>query len=359
MKSNAKILVVGSSGAMGSLIARELKRKASIGIALGDYDAGRGMRAARELSADFRLVDARDRRSLAAAVRGFDLVVVALNQEKPLVQEACADAGAKSLDIAASRGHLDRTRALFEGREGEPPLALMLAGFFPGLSGLLLRKAVEEFSAVDRVGVSLLQSRNAQAGASGIRDMLGIVSSRPAGSPRSAVFPLEKVAVPSRGATLPFGAVDHVEAAAARSFLPGAEIVYRTAWDSEPFTQLVALLARLGIVDRIVERGSPALLRAMAAHDPRKSENAAVVVEVEGTRAEGPARRTAWLDAFSDYGTTAKAAVALAMFSLRSNLSGVHFPFEIAGLDEVLQEIGDDRIRAGCAPSQGAAAPIA
>lgn len=54
--------------------------------------------------------------------------------------------------------------------------SVIMSGFFPGLSGLMVKKAISPFDEVTEVNVALLQNTNAKAGVAGIVDMLKIIA---------------------------------------------------------------------------------------------------------------------------------------------------------------------------------------
>jgi saccharopine dehydrogenase-like NADP-dependent oxidoreductase len=345
-----RTLVVGASGELGGTICQVLLNMygATVEIVVGDYDARRGASTAARLCAAFEQTDTTDEKALQRSVASVDSVVVAASLRDVSIHRICATLGVPCIDVTA---FLDRVREVAAALDGlvdiRAPI-VMTAGFFPGLSGLLPPHAASQFQSIDELDVVLLQNTNARAGASGIRDMLTIVStplSTPVGVARIPGFSMRaRVVRPQTGEVKTVRRIAHDEAKLLGERLHGQEPRYWTAWDRESFNRLVAMLIRVGVVGRIVKRWSNDRIDRFARHDPRKPEDASIVVRVRGERGGQSEDYSIELSTFSDYRTTALVVAALASIVRNSSRTGLVIPSDVCTLDEVLATIDDDRL---------------
>jgi saccharopine dehydrogenase-like NADP-dependent oxidoreductase len=178
MKNAPTILVVGASGTLGKLICREVLRifGQTVTLLVGDYNSERGTALATSLGeqAEFRYINAVESDSIIKALQGASCVIVAMNQTHPLIQLHCVEASVHCIDVAASAELLEQVRQFHDKAVAQNVTLAMYSGFFPGLSGMLVQQMTTEFSQIDEVNVGLLFSANAQAGFSGILQMIEI-----------------------------------------------------------------------------------------------------------------------------------------------------------------------------------------
>ena len=107
-----RIMVVGASGVLGNLICHEVLRLFNLKIQLiiTDYDRERGKRLAdgfgRQVQfCHFMLGDNERINQVLADVDG---VVIALKQEKPLIQKACIEQGVLCVDVTPFYEFVDK-----------------------------------------------------------------------------------------------------------------------------------------------------------------------------------------------------------------------------------------------------------
>ena len=136
----SSILVLGASGGLGQHICREVIRQFGPGaLAVGDYKPARGQQTAQRLGegVSFVHVDAHDPHSLCAALQDdVSAVVVAVQQREPLAQIACIEAGISCLDVTVQPDFIAQVRQL-----DAPAVSIVMAGLFPGLSGVMAKRA--------------------------------------------------------------------------------------------------------------------------------------------------------------------------------------------------------------------------
>jgi saccharopine dehydrogenase (NAD+, L-lysine-forming) len=156
-------LILGGYGNTGRLIARLLLQESDVHVVL----AGRSLeRAAAEVAAldaafgagraSARRVDAADRSSVAVALAGVDLVVVASSTAEHVetVARAAIDAGIDYLDVQYSTAKLAKLRALQSEIEQAGLCFITDGGFHPGLPAALVRYAAGQLDRLEsaRVG---------------------------------------------------------------------------------------------------------------------------------------------------------------------------------------------------------------
>lgn len=215
-------------------------------------------------------------------------------------------------------------------------------GFFPGLSGLMIKKAISGFSKITEVNVGLLQNPNAKVGVSGIIDMLKIISqdiyfSNGDQKHKIAGFTNKRNMIFSE----PFNQktvrlIEHTEKIIISKMYQIENINYWTAWNNNIFNKLISLLKRLGVIEWITQSKNSQFISKFVKHNPNQSEDVSLSVEVTGILNNQKHIKTLTLSTFSDYHTTAMFTAALAKISTQREFTGVVFPFEITDLDEIL-----------------------
>lgn len=352
MNTAPKILVAGASGVLGQLICREVIRifNPNVDLFVGDYCAERGQRTAMEFHADFRYTPIDDEDALARSFAGMDLVIVAFNQREPIIQKVCIERSIKCIDLTAFDDGVSRVEELHEERPDSDSAIVMLAGFFPGLSGLLVKKAVAEFSGVSEVNIALVQNTNAKAGASGVLDMLRIIS-----QPVEMMVQNEKVTIPGfrlkREINLPglnrkyhVRRINSAEKSLVASRLKLENVYYWTGWNSRLFNAFIALLKNLGVIKWIVDTWTKERATKLIKHNPLKTEETMLIAEVKGFLDNKPQNRMIVFKTFSDFETTAMVAAALSKIAIEKDLKGLLYPWDMTTLEEVLSIVDDHRM---------------
>ncbi|MEI2393147.1 saccharopine dehydrogenase NADP-binding domain-containing protein [Priestia megaterium] len=346
-----KIMVVGASGVLGRLVCNELIRiyANKLELIVTDYKLNREEELVNSINQNvkFQCVDVNSEQSLTSGLKNIDAVIVVLKQSTPLVQKICIERKILCIDVTPFASFVYKVDALNQEAIENKVGTIVMSGFFPGLSGLMVKKAVSKFENVTEVNVGLLQNTNAKAGISGIVDMLKIIN--------EDVVSEESIAV--RGFTqkrkMYFGnlftkkevkLINHAEKAFLQRELNIKNISYWTAWDSQLFNKQILLLKKLKLINLIYSFKKKQFLSKIVKHNPHKPETAFLTVEAKGCIGEKRYIRTLLLSTFSDYHLTAMVTAALTKIALKKGLAGRFFPFEIANIGEILFEINSKGI---------------
>lgn len=155
------ILILGGYGNTGTLLARWLLQETDARLVLAGRDLGKAGRLASELNQlspaegsprlSARLVDASDPASLAAALQGVDLLLVASStvQHVRQVAGAALDARIDYLDIQYSTYKVNVLKSMAVEIEKAGLCFITDGGFHPGLPAALVRYAAASFAALE------------------------------------------------------------------------------------------------------------------------------------------------------------------------------------------------------------------
>ena len=153
-------LIVGGYGSVGRTISRELTTAADGPSRL--YIAGRDGAKASAFAADLGgnvsgvAFDIRDTRSYAQVLKDVDQTVVCLDQSGTAFVEACLERGIDYVDVTASDECFRRIEALDDVARDTGATAMLSVGLAPGVTNLLAKRAIEQFSAVSAVRIGIL-----------------------------------------------------------------------------------------------------------------------------------------------------------------------------------------------------------
>ncbi|WP_158634048.1 saccharopine dehydrogenase NADP-binding domain-containing protein [Radiobacillus deserti] len=144
-----KIMVVGASGVLGKLVCIELLRifENQIKLIVTDYKAGRGKKLATSFNKEvqFQYLDVSDKESVKEAIKNVDIVVVGLKQKLPHIQKVCIENEILSIDVTPFYDFLEKVIELNQSAEKNNIGSVIMSGFFPGLSGLMIKNAISNF----------------------------------------------------------------------------------------------------------------------------------------------------------------------------------------------------------------------
>jgi saccharopine dehydrogenase-like NADP-dependent oxidoreductase len=338
-----KIMVVGASGVLGNLLCTELLRlfEDQIKIIVTDYKVERGEKLANSLNnSQFQYLDVTNEENVRQVVNNVDVVVVVLNQRFPHIQKACIENKIICIDVTPFYDFVEKVTKLNQSAEKQDIGSVVMSGFFPGLSGLMINKAILDFQEVTEVNVALLQNTNAKAGISGILDMLKIIS-------QPVIFHDKVLSGFTKKRNMYFinhhkekevRLINHSEKLLLKSRLTTAPIHYWTSWNSKTFNIQISILKKIGFIE-IIHKINNKFLSKVVKQNPNKNENAYLTVEVKGIKDNKERLKILSLSTFSDYHTTAMVAASLVKISLENELKGVVCPFEFTNLDELLSVI--------------------
>lgn len=343
-----KIMVVGASGVLGQLVCSELLRvfDSQISLIVTDYKIERGEKLANSFNTDvqFRYLDVTREENVKQAIKNIDIVVVVLKQKNPYIQKVCIENKILCIDVTPYYEFVDKVNELNEDAQNNDIGSVIMSGFFPGLSGLMVKKATSNFSKVTEVHVGLLQNTNAKAGISGIVDMLNIIA-QPVKLENNMISGFTKKRKMDFLHTLKQSEVrciDHSEKAILKETLGINSINYWTSWNVNTFNKLVSFLKQIGFIKNIHKYKD--FLSKVVKHNPHKNENIFLTVEVKGIIDNKETLKILTLSTFSDYHTTAMATASLAKIAQQKSVKGVVYPFEITDIDELLSEINSPKI---------------
>jgi len=349
-----RVLVVGAAGGVGRLICKEVMRLLKPGsLVVGDYKIGRAERFAKSLGKDvaFCHVDVRNQKSIDSAIENVHAVIVATLQKEPLIQIECLSHQIPCLDITIHQEFISKVNELDSQAKSKDTGLLLMAGLFPGLSGIIVKSAAEKMSSISSIDVGLLQNTKASVGASGLADMLRMFNQTAnlnMGSEKQQVpgFSAKKVMTFPE----PFGdkkmrRVSFIEEKIVSKKLKVSEVNFWTAFEKESFNLLVSALNKTGAF-KIFDQKNKGLKLAKIVNFLKKAgvsktETAGVMAIVSGQKDGQPYTSQITAMVPSDYGTTAMCAAAMTRLILDGNVvvKGVKYPFEVFSLDQLLDTI--------------------
>lgn len=353
MDIKTKIIVIGASGVLGGLICNEVNNLFGNDIILfvGDYHTTRGENTAQKFNAKFCETNINDIEKLSDSLSDMDLVIITINQQEPIIQSICIEKKLLCIDVTAFYSFTKKVQELYRNIKGDSkPTSLLMAGFFPGLSGLILQKAIKSFDSVDDVNISLVQNTNAKAGASGILDMLKIISQpviithKDIEIRKPGFLIKREIKLTALGKRYKLRLISHSEKSMIEEMYSVDNLHYWTAWNNAVFNTIISFLKRTSILKFITSRIKRETLKKIIKHDESKSEETVLIVDIKGYKNGIEYKKSFFIKTFSDYGTTAKTTAALAKVILAKKNQGACLPLEITNLDEILEIINNKRI---------------
>ncbi|MBV7390801.1 SDR family oxidoreductase [Enterococcus sp. ALS3] len=336
MKKN--ILVIGASGSLGFEICRSLHKvfDEKVTVLVGDYRKERGPKTVErleklEIAAKFIYTDFSEYKSLDDAInQPLDCVIVAVKQNKPVLQELCSIYSIPCIDLTAYGSFTNFVENVLPNN-GAP--SIMMAGFFPGLSGVLVHSAVSDFSEIQQVKVNLVQNKNAQVGLSGIEDMLKIIH-QPVGDAAHGFREVETINIKQR--TFKIRKIAHDEGAVLDEKLGIGLPTYQTGWNQNGFNHLVSFLLEYGLAEPLLKIAKKLKLKFNARHN---DERVYLEVEASGIKFQEQTTEKIQIEATSNYGITADFCALVTKKILNNRaIKGVKYPFQFMGL-EVLDQL--------------------
>jgi saccharopine dehydrogenase-like NADP-dependent oxidoreductase len=340
------ILIVGSGGVLGQLIVEEAIRVFGVGqIILPDYkivrlEAHKG-RIGKKYGKNPRtqVIDLRSIGSISEGLKDADIVLIAAQQADPLVQSKCLQMGINSIDCSVGQGCLEKTLHLDKANENQAT-QLVLAGLFPGLSGIMAAEMAHISTNREAVDVGLLQSANGTSGATGVADMLQIFNSD-AEHVYSGSTKRHKGFSAKREFCFPNGL--GCRTLRLSSFIEGRYLQekgfltnYWSAFDQEFLNKAISALRKLGLLQLIRYPAARRFASRLIAKPYRQAN------ERIGVYAGGSHSRLS-LVLPSDYGATAACVVSFAgvLEDGQYRSMGVKFPFEFISLHSMMDKLSE------------------
>ncbi|WP_428910008.1 saccharopine dehydrogenase NADP-binding domain-containing protein [Niallia sp. Krafla_26] len=246
-----KMMVVGASGVLGKLVCTELLRifENQINLIVTDYKAERGNELANSFdrNVNFQFLNIHDEENIKQVIKNVDIVVVVVKQRIPYIQKACIQNKILCIDVTPFYDFVEKVIVLNQSAEKNEVGSVIMSGFFPGLSGLMIKKAISDFQEVKEINVALLQNTNAKAGVSGILDMLNIIAQpvKLQNKVLSGFTKKRKMYFLNHPKDENVRLIDHSEKILLKEKLTTAPISYWTSWNSNGFNKLVSLLRKM------------------------------------------------------------------------------------------------------------------
>lgn len=346
-----KVLVVGASGVLGKLICEELFRifQHQVDLTITDYKEERGKQVAATFQnpVKFKYLDVSKEESIENAIKGSELVVVAVKQEAPLLQKICFRQQVDCIDVSPFGPFIEKIKEVYHASKTNAG-SMVMSGFFPGLSGLLAKRAISDFQIVHELHIGLLQHTNAKAGVSGILDMLTIiskqVSSETVNDFTSGFSKKRRMYFSSAHKEWEVRLIEHDEKKVLQHKLKTENIYYWTSWNQSYFNKLLSVIRQTGLIALFQKGNNKRVLSKLVKHNPNKNEDAYLSVQVKGLIDDKRCTKTVSLATLSDYHTTAMATAALAKIMDTKRVKGVAYPFEVTTLDELLATMNNRTI---------------
>lgn len=347
-----KVMVIGASGALGQLICKEVIRlfDQPLELIVTDYKDSRGKSFASSLKHDytiFKKLDIHSEAEIHKIIVNVDIVIVAIEQKRPMIQEICIEKQIVCIDVTPYQPFVDQILLLDRMCKNNQVASIVMSGFLPGLSGLMIKEGIRDFQKVEEVNIGLLQSTNAKTGGTGIVDMLSIVSS-PVALENQIItgFSYKKyMEFYNNNKQSKVRLIHHAEQKYVKEILKIDNLKYWTAWDQPMFNQIISLFNKTGFIHFITQARYKHTLSKYVKHNPRKTENAYLTVEIKGVSNHVKKSKRLQLVTFSDYYTTAMITAALSNILLKHHFSGVRFPFQVTNLNEIVEIMKSDKIR--------------
>jgi saccharopine dehydrogenase-like NADP-dependent oxidoreductase len=331
------ILVIGAAGELGRLISKEIidNYRLEWSLYIGDYKSERGKQLATEYGGTFSLIDLDNRKHMIILLQKIDAVIVAIKQKKPIIQQYCFEANTLCVDVTAFSSFTNKVEEVFKDYTQTQATSIIMAGFFPGLSGLLLNQLVDELDKVEEANISLVQNISATAGITGMMDMFKIIH-----EPTYMFIDDEKKHIKGftrKHVIKPHQAnkkytvrlIHHSEKEQLMRDFDLKRTNYWTSWNNLFFNKIIYLLNRSKWFAKWIEKPSHPILKKIRKNYRPKNETVYLIVSVQGIK-NGIEKKIEWhVQAFSDYGLTARMTTAVTHLALRQNRIGVFHPYQL------------------------------
>ena len=360
MKDSKRILVTGAAGGAGNLICREVMRQMGPdSVIVGDYRARRGKKFARSLGENViaRIVDVNDRESIRRALENVDGVVVANKQNEPLVQSLCVEYRVPCLDITAQPEFVGKVQELHTRALQNDVMLVVMAGLFPGLSGVMAKHASEMCRNTVCIHVGMLQSSSGAVGPTGIAAMLGsfarpvMVYENGRQVLKSGFTERQSFVFPEPFGKKTLRLFNYYESQVVAAKCNVQKVNYWTGFDRAALNSLIVILNKLGFLNLFNARRLgirlAKIINSVKSKGPPESEDIAITVEVSDKKTGKPCNARVSVVGPSDYGMTAMVVVAMAKLILNEQVDakGVCFPLEFLPLGLLLDTINSEDLK--------------
>lgn len=347
MKTKKSILVIGAAGELGTLICNEIKTqyKELWNLHVGDYKLERGQKLAALHDADFSLIDLKNPNHMIQVLKNIDAVIVAIKQSEPIIQQYCFESNVLCVDVSAFATFASKVEALYKKNPQTKTCSIIMAGFFPGLSGMLLKDAINQLDTVDKADISLVQNTSAIAGVTGMLDMFNIIHQQAIFTDNLETktvhgFSLKQIVIPKNSNKKhTVRLIHHSEKEWLSRDFQLNKIHYWTGWNNALFNKIIATLVQTKWFKRWIGKPNHPILRKLRKNTKPKNESAYLIVSVHGTKGQSESQVEWHVKTFSDYGITAIMATAITDLALKSDAVGVFHPAHLFKWEDVSSKV--------------------
>ncbi|MHC5248090.1 hypothetical protein [Enterococcus sp. LJL90] len=205
-----------------------------------------------------------------------------------------------------------------------------MAGFYPGLSGILVKSLIEEYAEINKIELFLLQNKNANVGLTGIHDMLKIIS-RPLSSGERGFTNISQENFDGKNYKL--REINHDEAQLLQKKLSINKLSYYTSWNNSFFNLAINFVIKNNLTESLIK-----IFRKFNLNLDNQSSDETIYLKVRGT-VEGKSYNYSHeivMKLHSDYEMTAYFAAFMADYlSEIIGMKGVLFPFDLINSNEI------------------------
>jgi len=335
-----KMIIIGSNGVLGQYIVEKAIEKIGIdNIVLSDYKQNRLKSQAENIGYKYgkipetKVMDVSSRKSLNEGLENIDSVVVALQQQEPIIQQICIKKGINSIDLSVNSDFIEKAMRL---KANSDSIQILTGGLFPGLTGIIAKDLCSD-GARGIIDVGLLQSKNGTNGKTGVSDMLKIFNSTVEYIEESHA---EKLPGFSKKVKFDFGPEKGEQVLRLSNFVErellidsGVKTNFYTAFDKESTNRAISILRKTGILKLMkYDRFSNFISRLISSgYNSNRDESIGLSFK--------SVPKSSYLILKSDYEATASCAIAFLDLTKNKESRGIKFPFQLFTFRDIKEHI--------------------
>lgn len=339
-----KIIVFGSSGVLGNIIVNQVRTQfGDESLIISDYSSKRAENLSKSLNLSNkpRVIDVNDVSSIKSNLDNIDAALIATKQENSLIQQECIKRGIVTVDVTVFKKFVEKVQKLENLARNNSVPTLIMAGYFPGLSGISVNELVNYFDTLQEIQVSLLQNTKASAGKYGFTDMLNIINNEIITNEGT----IKGFTVKNQFYHDDYSKVfkqyriksDEAEILSEKYEL---DIGYYTGWEKESFNLFIKFLNRMGLSQFLANNPLGIKLSSIV-HPPKKyvetnHEITSLAIIGAGYKNKNFEEKSIYINAKADYLATAIAATTMLKLILQKReqfKGGVFFPYQLFDLN--------------------------
>jgi len=342
-----KILIIGSNGILGRhIVEKAISAFGVKNIVISDYREARLIEQKNQITSVFgiepfyKIIDIKSEESIRRGLIDINLVIVAIQQEMPLIQKLCIKLGINSIDLSVNPSFINQTLRLNSIHEIKS-LQLITGGLFPGLSGILAKKISESSIQNEPFDIGLLQSANGTNGKTGVSDMLMLFDKdvellkKETIEKHSGYSYKKKFEYPEPFGIKTLRLANFIE----RDYLKeyGIKSNYWTSFDKPSLNTIISILKKLRFLKLFKYPKIREVLSSRITKQNKGAKNEFIGLSAKNSNNEISLVLT------SDYEATASCTIAFARIILNEEIEskGIKFPFEIFRFEELKQYLDD------------------